>query len=155
MALKTDRTHIASDISYFTSATATRGGIMTIATAGSGAAMDQSVATVAYASDPSGLRPVGVLMGDVVNLDLTRQKENAHKEETQLGGKVTIWTQGQVVTNMIKSGDDPTVGQIAYVGANGLLTVTDLGSEATPRVGHFLSTKDADGYCKVSINCTH
>jgi len=155
MALKTDRTHVASDISFFTNAVATRGGIMTVATAGSGSAMDQAAATVAYAVNPSGLAPVGVLMGDVVNNDLTRQKENVHKEETQLGGKVTLWTQCQVVTNMIKSGDDPTVGQAAFLTGSGLLSVTNLGDIATPRVGKFLSTKDEDGYCKVSIDVTN
>jgi hypothetical protein len=155
MALKTDRSHGASDISFFANAVAERGGVMTLSTAGSGAAMDQAGAVVAYSVDPSGKEPIGVLMGDVVNYDLTRQKVNVYKEETQLGGKVTLWTQCVVNTNMIKTGITPAGGNIAYLSGSGLLTNVNIGSVQTPRVGKFLSTKDEDGYCKVSINVTH
>ena len=90
-------------------------------------------------------------MCDVVNLDLTRQHENWHKEEVQQGGKVTIWSKCTVVTNMIYPGQTPTAGQTAYVGHSGYISNSDfIGGNLV--VGRFLSTKDEDGYAKVSVN---
>jgi len=150
MALKPDRIELLTDVSFFMNTTATRGGVVSVSTGGSGVAMDDANAVVAYASASSGL-PVGVLLNDVVNLDLTRQHINWHKDEVQLGGKVTVLRQGQVTTNMIVSGAAPGAGSGAYVGANGLLgTDSDSGNNA--KVGTFLSAKDSDGYAKVSVN---
>ena len=87
MNLRTDRRHVDSDIGYFMTSVATRGGIVSIVTTGSGAAMDQVEAEVGYVANPSGVQPVGVLMDDVVNLDLTRQHINWHKSEVQVNGK--------------------------------------------------------------------
>jgi hypothetical protein len=49
----------------------------------------------------SGAKPVGVLLNDVVNLDLTRQHINWHKDEVQQGGKVTLLQVGQVTTDSV------------------------------------------------------
>lgn len=160
MALKADRRHVDSDIAHFTNSVAERGGIMSnTATVSSGAAMDQSQATVAYVANPSGVSPLGVLMGDVVNLDLTRQHPNWHKEETQIGGKVTIWTKGTVVTDMIYPGHTPTPGAIAYVGHSGLLATSDVATDeenpapyAGRQVGRFVSQMNEDGFAKVDVN---
>ena len=54
MALKTDRSTLQTDISFFMNEAATRGGIATISTAGSGASMDNGSALVTYAAAPSG-----------------------------------------------------------------------------------------------------
>lgn len=156
MALKTDRYHVQSDISYFMNEVAERGGIVCYSTVGSGAAMDDSVALATYAADPSGLLPIGVLMNDMVNLDLTRQHINWHKDEVQIGSKVTIWTKCDVVTDM-RHEDTPAVGNPAYLGPSGLFT-TDVGavySDGTvsrPIVGVFKSSPDEDGFVKVSVN---
>ena len=150
MALKSDRVEAYTDISFFCNdTTAERGGIVVFSTGGSGVAMDDSSAVVTYASNQSGTVPAGLLLNDVVNLDLTRQHINWHKDEVQTGSKVTLLRQGQVTTNMIVSGVDPTVGAAAYYGANGKLTTTSTNSV---QVGRFLSVKDADGYAKVDIN---
>ena len=152
MALKSDRVEAYTDISFFCNdTTAERGGIVVFSTGGSGVAMDDSSAVVTYASNQSGTVPAGLLLNDVVNLDLTRQHINWHKDEVQTGSKVTLLRQGQVTTNMIVSGVDPTVGAAAYYGANGKLTTTSTNSV---QVGRFLSVKDADGYAKVDINLT-
>lgn len=152
MALKADRHELLTDISFFlTAVTGERGGIVVQSTGGSGAAMDQSSAVVAYpttAATMSG-NPVGLLMCDVVNYDLTRQHINWHKNEVQLGGKVTLLRNGWVVTNMVSG--TPTAGNPAYFDATGKLTDTNTGSA---KVGRFMSAKDADGYAKVSINIT-
>jgi hypothetical protein len=111
--------------------------------------MDDANAVVAYAAVASGAKPVGLLLNDVVNLDLTRQHINWHKDETQVGGKVTVLRVGQVTTNMLVVGSTPSAGADAYVGANGLIGTS---STNAVRVGQFLSAKDTDGYVKVSVN---
>lgn len=150
MALKPDRIELLTDISFFMSTTGTRGGVVSISTAstGVGVSMDDADAVVAYASDPSGAYPVGVLLNDVVDLDLTRQHINWHKDEVQKGGKVTVLRNGQVTTNNIAG--SPAPGQIAYVHSGGNISATQLTGAVA--VGQFLSAKDSDGYAKVSIN---
>jgi hypothetical protein len=149
MALKSDRIELLTDISFFMTTTAQRGGVVSAVTSGSGVSMDDANAVVAYASVASGSKPVGVLLNDVVDLDLTRQHINWHKDEVQVGGKVTVLRHGQVTTNMLVSGVTPTVGSPAYVGANGLIGTS---STNAVQIGSFLSGKDADGYAKVSVN---
>ena len=161
MALKPDRIHIDSQIDFFMNETAERGKIAVISTAGSGAAMDQAtqLATCTYSSI-SGQKPLGVLMCDMVDIDLTRQHENWHKEEVVKGGKVTIWNKGTVVTDQIDPGVTITAGNPAYVGPSGLFSNTIPAAQSQEggvakeayRVGRFLSTKDEDGYAKVSVN---
>ena len=154
MALKADRHELATDISFFMDEVASRGGIACISTGGSGAALDQAGAKVSYVADASGAVPAGLLLNDMVNLDLTRQHINWHKDEVQKGGKVTLLTQGNVVTNMIYPGDTPTAGGLAYVAHSGYIAAANkdstLGQASV--VGRFISTKDEDGYVKVAIN---
>jgi hypothetical protein len=102
-------------------------------------------------ASPSGTKPAGLLLNDVVDLDLTRQHINWHRDEVQTGSKVTLLRQGQVTTNMVVSGVTPTIGQDAYYGVNGQLTNVSTNSV---KVGRFLSVLDADGYIKVDINIT-
>ena len=154
MALKADRHELATDISFFMDEVASRGGIACISTGGSGAALDQAGAKVSYVADASGAVPAGLLLNDMVNLDLTRQHINWHKDEVQKGGKVTLLTQGNVVTNMIYPGDTPTARGLAYVAHSGYIAAANkdstLGQASV--VGRFISTKDEDGYVKVAIN---
>lgn len=151
MALKGDRNVIADDISFFMNETQERGIVVWASTAGSGAALDQSAALVTATTNPSGKQMIGLLLNDMVNKDLTRQHINWHKDEVQIGGKVTLMTRGWVVTNKIVG--TPTVGQPAYVGLSGWLQPSVTSNVAnTPLVGRFLSTKDEDGYAKVEVN---
>ncbi|NBT08903.1 MAG: hypothetical protein EBS93_08585 [Chitinophagia bacterium] len=158
MALKSDRVEAYTDISFFCNdASAERGVIAVHSTGGSGVAMDDSGAVVtATVASPSGKIPAGLLLNDVVSLDLTRQHINWHRDEVQTGSKVTLLRQGQVTTNMVVSGVAPTVGQDAYFGVNGKLTnVSTAGATSSGvKVGRFLSVLDADGYIKVDINIT-
>jgi hypothetical protein len=157
MALKSDRSVLDTDISFFMNEAATRGGIASVSTGGSGAAMDQGEALVTYAALPSGKVPVGLLLNDMVNIDLTRQHLNQHKDEVQKGGKVTLLRKGYVVTNSIE-GDSPSAGDPAYVAHSGNLAVSDLSNDdtdddgSTRLVGRFLSGVDQDGYAKVYID---
>jgi hypothetical protein len=152
MALKPDRVTIDTSIDYFMNQTANRGGVVSVLTAGSGAAMDQSVQAVHYDTSPSGATPVGILLSEVVNLDLTRQHENWHKEERQQGGKVTILVKGQVTTDHLASGITVTAGQGAYLGAEGRITNVNTGAAASPKIGTFHSTINELGFAKVSVN---
>ena len=147
MALKADRYELQTDISFFYNAgTATRGGVVCHdSTAGTGASMDQGVNLVKYST--SGV-PVGVLLNDVVNKDLTRTHLNQHKDEVQKGGKVTVLRKGYVVTNNVTG--TPSAGADAYrctVTAGNLSTVA-----SGVKVGAFLTSKDEDGYAKVEVN---
>jgi hypothetical protein len=163
MALKPDRHELVTDVSFYMNETAERGLIVTHSTAGSGAAMDDANALVAIAATASGTDPAGLLLNDVVNIDLTRQHINWHQDEVQQGGKVTLLKQGWVVTNSIDSAsaNQPTVGAPAYYTSSGLLSTanpmspTNQGADVDHNrqlVGRFLSTMDADGYAKVYIN---
>lgn len=149
MALKPDRIELLTDISFFMNTTATRGGVASVVTGGSGVAMDDASAVVGYAAAVSGAKPVGVLLNDVVDLDLTRQHINWHRDEAQVGGKVALLRQGQVTTNMLVAGITPTAGVDAYVGVSGLIGTSSANSV---KVGTFLSSVDSDGFAKVSVN---
>jgi len=159
MALKPDRIETQTDVSFFmnnaTSSTIERGGIASLtAGGGSGVAMDDSAAVVSYVTATSGTEPVGVLLNDVVNIDLTRQHINWHKDEVQGGGKVTLLQVGQVTTDKVTG--TIAAGNSAYVGASGLFSATPPADGTTEdenyRVGRFLSSRDSDGYVKVAVN---
>ena len=149
MALKPDRIELLTDISFFSNAVSERGGVVSAVTSGSGVAMDDANAVAAYAAVASGAKPLGVLLNDVVNLDLTRQHINWHKDEVQLGGKVSLLRQGQVTTNMLVAAITPAAGVDAYVGASGLIGTSSTNSV---KIGTFLGSKDSDGYVKLSVN---
>jgi hypothetical protein len=161
MALKSDRYEFQTDVSFFMNEVAERGGVVVYSTgivsgvSPSGASMDQSLNVVTYASNPSGLVPVGLLLNDMVNIDLTRQHINWHKNEIQKGGKVTILRKGYVVTNKIHPSGTPIAGNFAYLADSGLISTSTralyLDSGSQP-LGRFMSAKDADGYAKVEIN---
>lgn len=152
MALLSDRYEFQTDISYFMNEVAERGGCVVLSTAGSGAAMDQGQALVTYAATASGKVPVGILLNDVVNIDLTRQKLNPYKNEVQRGSKVTLLRKGWVITNRIQ-GTAPTGGAPVFVAHSGNLAASNLVSQGTmPVIGTWMSTPDQNGYAKVEVN---
>lgn len=149
MALKGDINPVQTNIDFFLNETAERGLFLVYSTAGSGAAMDDSAALATVTTSPSGKVVLGVLLNDMVNLDLTRQHINWHKDEVQKGGKVTILNKGWVVTNAVSG--TPTAGQTAYLAQDGKASPTQLNT-GCPVVGVFRSIKDANGYAKIDIN---
>ena len=156
MALKADRYEADTDISFFcdtlTGSGSTtrmeRGVVLSLYTAGSGAGMDSSKAIVRIAAQASGAIPIGVLMNDVVDLDLTRQKLNPYGDEVQKGGKVRLLKRGWVVTNKITG--TPTAGARAYLGDSGVIRPTQ-GINEAPMIGRFLSKLDENNFAKVEI----
>ena len=152
MALRPDRDEHLTDLSFFMNEVTERGIVVCYSSQGSGAAMDDSTAVVAKpanASEAVSKHPAGLLLNDVVNLDLTKQHINFAKDEVQKGNKVLLLRRGWVVTNMISG--TPVCGEQAYMATDGKLVTSSQYSAGTA-VGRFLSTKDADGYCKVDIN---
>jgi hypothetical protein len=153
MALKSNRFEESTDISFFYNAgTATRGGVVVLDnTNASGAALDQGANLVKYAQVTSTSVPVGILLNDVVNKDLTKTHLNQQKNEVQKGGKVTVLTRGWIVTNMIDG--NPTPGQACFAssGTAGYVSATSAVGGALG-IGRFMSNKDADGYAKVFVN---
>lgn len=148
MALKGDRHELDTDISFFINETAEKGQFMSISTAGSGSAMDNSNAVVTVAAEASGAKFAGILLNDVVNIDQSRFHINWHKDEVQQGGKVTLLRKGWVVTDQISG--TPTAGQDCYLADSGNCSATQDGT--APKIGQFLSTKNADGFAKVAVN---
>ena len=154
MALKPDRqrNRESDDITFFMNEVAVRGGIVVTSTVGSGAAMDQATNLCTYAANPSGKLPIGILLVDMVNKDLTQTHLNPYNGEVQQGGKVLLSPQGTVHTNMIYPGLTITAPQTAYVGPSGLFTNAASNTQNAPAVGYFITNKDEDGYAKVRIN---
>lgn len=148
MALKGDRHEFDTEITYFMNETAVPGVCVSVNTQGSGSAMDSASALATVAANASGKAPLGILLQSVVDIDQARQHINWHKDEVQKGGKVAILTKGFVVTDQISG--TPTAGQIAYLANSGLISGTQ--AAGAPAIGRFLSTKDADGFAKVSVN---
>jgi len=155
MALKGDRYLAITEISFFMDMEAEKGGVVVMKTAGSGAALDQQAAEVEYQADSSGTYPVGLLLDDMVDKDLTRTHLNFQKSEHQKGSKVGLLRDGWVVTNMLYSATGvlhvPVAGAKAYLAPSGTLTGYAGADVEYPAVGRFESTLDEDGYVKVYI----
>lgn len=151
MALKPDRIELptGSRIKYFMNVVAEAGIICNISSPG-GAGMDNPAATLFIPTGPSG-HPAGMLMNDVVNLDLTRQHLNQHKDEVQIGNKVAIMKNGYAETNMLKGGDTPNAGDACYYTTLGVVTSSVTSSN---RIGTFAGPVDSDGYIGVELNIT-
>jgi len=163
MALKPDREYNeVTDITNFwlaTQATAVaRGGIASVVTQGSGAAMGQNIVDEPNVVDYEGTVasttiPKGVLLQDVaLRMSTTRDFINYENSEIRPGDKCTLLKKGFVVTDMIGAAQTPAVGGIAYLGDDGLLFTTQQNSG--PSVGRFETTKDANGFVRVSIEIT-
>ena len=148
MALKTDRIELpdGSRIKYFMNEVAERG-IVVILDQPGGDGMDNPEASVSVPASGSGVA-AGVLMNDVVDLDLTRTHINWHQDQVQLGNKVDLIVRGVIRSNMLFTGDTPVAGDPAYYTADGEFTTTS-GSD---QVGRFVGPPDTEGYVEVEVN---
>src|SRR5690242_654503 len=117
MALKPQREEFHYDIRFYMNEVAERGGMTVVSTAGSGGRVGDSNAVVTYAANPSGKTPVGVLLCDMVNLDLSRFHINFYREQVPLGYKVPLIKDGWVTTNFVLG--TPVGGDAAYLGPSG------------------------------------
>lgn len=134
------------------------------ATSPSGAGMDQSEGVAfkhltggggSSAGIASGVTaPLGFCMTDVRSIDLTREHLNQYKDEQPLGSKVWILGDGcWVVTDQIRAGITPAIGEKAILAPSGQLTnVGTHGTSGAYEVGKFLSVKDENGFAKVLVS---
>ena len=156
MALKADRYEESTDISFFyNDVPVSRGGVVCLAQeSASGAAMDQGGNLVSYQAAATTGIPVGILLNDVVNKDLTRTHLNQYKDEVQKGGKVTVLTRGWVVTSNVEG--NPKAGDLAFASSTSVGSIcngtTFAAQSGELAIGRFMSSKDADGYAKVYVN---
>ena len=152
MALKPDRNIKHDTIAFYCNEVAERGRIMVYDTSVSGlGGMDEANALVKMPTGGVGA-PAGLLMNDVVDVDLSRYRLNEHQDEVQKNSKVRLAKVGSVKTNCIVAGVNPVAGSGAYFTVSGELTMTQPGNGAHSLVGRFDSSKDADGYARVEIN---
>lgn len=151
MALKPLLTIGYSDVSYFMNEVSNRGSVVSVSTVGSGDAMDQSAALCTVAAVGSGSKPLGILLCDMVDKDLSQTHLNAHKYEQQKGSKVEILMQGICETDQIASGITINGGDDAYVGNGGRITNVFVGGTHV-KIGRFISKADEDGYAKIQVN---
>ncbi len=155
--LKPDRNILEYRNEFFMNSTGEEGFVLVSYTgagvAGSGAAMDNANMVVEVANAPSGRLPIGVLLNNVVNKDLTHQTLNPYKSEVQLGNKVAVGAKGVVVTNAIQGGTTTSIypGQPAYLAGTGTLSSVPNPVQA-PLVGRFLSRVDEQGFARVMID---
>lgn len=152
MALKPDRIEdpFHHDINHYMDEVAERGGVASIQTAGSGGYPGDANSVCTYAASPATRHPLGVLMCDVVNVDLSRYHLNWYREQVPVGYKVILLRKGMVTTNMLVPGITPAGGEPAYLGPSGLFAIVASGNG--PQVGTFRNSKDEDGYVSVYID---
>ena len=154
MALKGSREILATEVGLFLNEVAERGVVVSYSTAGSGVNIDSTSNVATVAASASGSKPVGILIDDFVNLDLSKQPVNWYKHQANSGDKASIVTKGWVVTNKVVG--SPNAGDNAVLIANGNVSGVTLGSTwnvtANPLVGRFRSKKDEDGYARVYID---
>lgn len=161
MALKGDRYELFVDISCFGNSVMTRGGVATYAGIGSGGAMDQSQAYIQYSANSSGQIPAGLLLNDMVSIDLTRQHINYYQDQIIIGGKLSLAKKGTWVTSNLTQGPSPIAyGDLAVLTSSGNIMNLPASYEYTPswnksqnpKIGKFLSSADEDGYAKVQVD---
>ncbi len=141
------------DVSFFCPVAATPGTFVVhkALVTGVGAAMDDPNAQVVVPTGGvSGTKPAGILVTNVVDIDLTRQILNPYKDENIVGGKVALVRRGQIEIDNITG--TPSPGDSAYYNASGNLQPTNPTNGTI--VGRFISGKDSDGFAKVEINIT-
>lgn len=165
MALKPDYfPYGVQHIDWYVNVAVEKGQFLCIntSTAPSGAGMDQSEG-VAFkhttaATDggvaSGAVAPLGFCMTDVRSIDFTREHLNQYKDEQGLNSKVWILGDGcWVVTDQIRAGITPTVGQKAILAPSGQLTnVGSHGVSGAYEVGKFLTVKDENGFAKVLVS---
>lgn len=142
---------------WYMNEVATRGGIVSVSTAGSGAALDNQGTAASpkplctYKANSSGAVPIGLLLTDVVSLDTTKYHTNFHKNEIAKPGKVTIMKRGIVHTNFY-TGSITSAGLDAYLSSSGYVQPTANGLANNPRIGKFWTTPSEDSYVKLEVN---
>ncbi len=153
MAIRGPYQVVADKCDLVATGVASAGMVGCYSTATSGTGFGDTAGKVSFASSPSGLKPVGLLMHEVVNIDTTLYRLNPYKDEINIGSRCRLMRKGWVNTDKVTG--SPTAGDDAYLTTAGVLTPTVSstgGTVATPLVGKFETAKDESGYAQVAID---
>jgi len=130
MALNPDLTMRGLNLDFPKIKTSERGGILSMIYV-SGMWLAESVA------DPSGMRPIGIQLNDVENVNFQRQYYPMLRRVDQPYAIVGVATDGDFETNWLYLSGPIRPGTKAYVGPSG--TITNISSLGNVQIGYFLS----------------
>jgi len=103
---------------------------------------------------PTGLvvLPIGILLDDIEDMNYDRHGEYLNRNVSDIGSLVGIATKGVYETDRING--TPVQGNPAYLYTDGYISATRLtdGVTPAPRVGYFMSGKNANGFAAVKID---
>ena len=146
MALGPNRQVFQTTIRYAVNEAAARGGIMCASATTAGAAT--------YLTVPTGtnVRPLGILLDDVEDLNYDRHPEYLQRNVIDIGGGVGIANKGEFQTDLVVG--TPAQGQPAYLHPSGYVGATQLtdGLNPAPRVGVFRTALDANGFATILVD---
>ena len=136
-----------SEISYFMNEAA-EAGIIVVYTADdiTDLSLDNAANEVAIPTDNDDGYPAGLLLQDVLDLDLTYSAGPLWGTQALVGEKVELAKGGWYQTDKLKSGDTPERGEDAYYAADG-----ELSTSGIHRVGEFESGVNSEGFVRVRI----
>jgi hypothetical protein len=99
-----------------------------------------------------GVSPVGVLLDDVEAMNFDRHGEYRNRMVVDVGSVVGLAVKGDYETDQVTGAPSP--GDVAYLGANGTVSPTQLtdGITAAPVVGKFRTGLNANGFALVHID---
>lgn len=89
---------------------------------------------------------IGVLLCNVVNIDLCRYSLNYYSGDTQVGGRVSILTKGWIVMRLPGRCTYP-IKHPVYINPKGKLSLIQWGRP----IGRVMSTRDEDGFAKIEL----
>jgi hypothetical protein len=153
MALKPYRSYgraAGSITKWFMNEVAEAGIIVVVDEAGTGSGLPGDSQNVALVPTSISGVPLGVLMTDVVDLDVSKFPHLArnHRSETTVCNPVEVMAEGVVHTNMLADSITPSPGDPAHYGAGGLFTTaTD-----SVQVGRFEGVVQDDGYAVIKVH---
>jgi hypothetical protein len=152
MALKNDRHLLYDDIRYFCNDVTERGVILCHSgSGGSGVSLDNILDLVYLCTGQvSGVKPAGLLINDIVDVDETRFHINYAKDEMRVGSKCHLLKKGWVITDKLVSGQTPKAGDPAYLAPSG--SVTTSSANSAPRVGTFKNRKDGNNFVTLEVD---
>lgn len=130
ISIEVDKYVESQDISFFCTDKVPKGTVMVLDT------NNENDYLLCKRPDSTKSIPVGVLLNDVVDLDLTRRHINHHKDEVQAGGKVTLLKKGWVALSGVQG--EPEVGKTAYFTEDGRVT----SEPVSQPIGRFLKYKN-------------
>jgi len=148
MALAPSREVHETNVDFALNEVAQRGVICSIVT---GTTADGEVTAVAVPTGV-GVTPIGMLLGDIEDLNFDRHGEFLQRDVSDVGSVVALCNKGELWTDRLTG--TPVAGNLAYLSTNGTVSPTQAtdGVTPAPQVGKFLSGVNANGFAKVRVD---